>query len=85
MSRNPTPRQVNAALDFYEAPAQDLVEASGCAPPVVATVDPKDEARRHACEVRYVRAMGPERQHEFLQGVAAKRGQAAADRIRREL
>lgn len=91
MSRKPTPGQVSAALEFYEklaappAPELELVEGGGCAPPIVATVDPKDEAHRHACEVRYVRDMTPARRAEFLRGVADKRGEQAAERIRREL
>lgn len=91
MSRRPTERQVNAALEFYEKlatppPAElDLVEGGGCAPPIIASIPPEVEARRHACEVRYVRTMSPARRHEFLKGVAEKRGEQAAERIRREL
>ncbi|HJT63100.1 MAG TPA: hypothetical protein VJ797_15630 [Burkholderiales bacterium] len=90
MSRHPTPRQVNAALDFYEklaeplAPSLDLVEAGGCAPPVI-TGPTFTEEYRHQCEVRHVRAMGSARQQEYLKGVAEKRGAPAAERIKGDL
>lgn len=44
------------------------------------------EAHRHACEVRHVLAL-PSRGHRaaYLEAVAAKRGQPAADRLRADV
>lgn len=44
------------------------------------------EAHRHACEVRYVRAMRWDAEREdYLTGVAKQRGAAAAQRLRRDV
>lgn len=90
MTRRPTAAQVTGALDFYEAMAPEEKKRE----PELALdrpLNPIDrgptysEQYRHECEVREVRAMTPERREAFLQLVAEKRGQAAAERIRREV
>ena len=47
------------------------------------TVD--TELRRHECEVRYVATMkSDEARHNYLEGVATKRGADAAKRLRED-
>ena len=41
------------------------------------------EAHRHACEVRHVQSLAPGERETFLRHVAEKRGEEAAERLRR--
>jgi len=46
-------------------------------------IDTSSEEHRHSCEARYVANLpNNERRKAYLDGVAAKRGKAAADRLR---
>lgn len=42
------------------------------------------EAWRHACEVRYVKNLGPQARESYLGRVAEKRNAAAAQRLRED-
>ena len=43
------------------------------------------EAHRHACEVRHVQSLAPGERETFLRHVAEKRGEEAAERLRRDV
>ena len=43
------------------------------------------EAHRHACEVRHVQNLDPAARETYLRHVAEKRGEKAAERLRRDV
>lgn len=74
-----------AVDDLFADPAPERAPADSpaVAQPVPAASVPYTwgEEWRHACEVRFVRAMPLERRTSYLEGVERKRGRAAMLRI----
>ena len=78
MSR--TGRLFDGDIDAFDIPADDAADRS----PAPAIPFTWSEAYRHVCEVHYVQGLEPDAREAYLQGVAKKRGQAAAQRLRRD-